>query len=72
MHDWAAVVPAIDPATVTDARAEVCRVDCSGGMADGQLIIDRRGYFTAPNATVVYDMDEKRCKQLLLELLAKY
>ena len=72
VHDWAAVVPAIDPATVTDARAEVCRVDCSGGMADGQLIIDRRGYFTAPNATVVYDMDEKRCKQLLLELLAKY
>lgn len=71
IHDWAAVAPAIDPETVTDAREEVCRVDCSGGMADGQLIIDRRGSYAKPNATVVYDMDGDRCKKLLLSLLAK-
>lgn len=71
IHDWAAVAPAIDPATVTDVRREVCRVDCSGGMADGQLVIDRRGYGFAPNAAVVYNMDEARCKGLLLSLLAK-
>lgn len=71
IHDWAAVVPAIDPATATDVRKELCRVDCSGGMADGQLIIDRRGYYAEPNAGIVYDMDETRCKQLLLSLLAK-
>lgn len=69
VHDWAAVAPAIDPLTVIDARREVCRVDCSGGMADGQLIIDRRGYFSDTNATVVYDMDGARCKNLLLSLL---
>ena len=71
IHDWAAVAPAIDPATVTDVRNEVCRVDCSGGMADGQLVIDRRGGYAEPNAKVVYDMDGQRCKQLLLSLLAK-
>lgn len=71
VHDWAAVAPAIDPATVTDARAEICRVDCAGGMADGQLVIDRRGYYAEPNATIVYDMDGDRCKKLLLSLLAK-
>ena len=27
---------------------------------------------SAPNATVVYNMDEKRCKQLLQELLARH
>ena len=71
VHDWAAVAPAIDPATVTDVRREVCRVDCSGGMADGQLVIDRRGYDFPPNASIVYDMDEARCKNLLLRLLGK-
>lgn len=71
VHDWAAVAPAIDPATVTDVRREVCRVDCSGGMADGQLVIDRRGYGFVDNASVVYSMDESRCKSLLLSLLAK-
>lgn len=72
VHDWAAVAPAIDPATASEVRKEVCRVDCSGGMADGQLVIDRRGYFTEPNASIVYNMDERRCKDLLLSLLAKY
>lgn len=71
VHDWAAVAPAIDSATATDIRKELCRVDCSGGMADGQLIIDRRGYYAEPNANIVYDMDETKCKQLLLALLAK-
>ena len=71
IHDWAAVAPAIDPGTVTDVRKEVCRVDCSGGMADGQLIIDRRGGYAQPNASVIYDMDGARCKKLLLSLLAK-
>lgn len=72
IHDWAAVAPAIDPETATLVRKEVCRVDCSGGMSDGQLVIDRRGYYTEPNASIVYDMDEHRCKELLLSLLAKY
>lgn len=71
VHDWAAVAPAIDPATATDVRKELCRVDCSGGMADGQLVIDRRGYYLEPNASIVYSMDESRCKKLLLSLLAK-
>ena len=71
IHDWAAVAPAIDPLTATDIRKELCRVDCSGGMADGQMVIDRRGYYLEPNASIVYDMDEKRCKELLKSLLAK-
>ena len=68
VHDWAAVAPAIDEKTITQSRMDVCRVDFSGGMSDGQLVIDRRGG-GVPNAEVVYEMDEKRCKGLLLELL---
>ena len=71
IHDWAAVAPAIDPTTVLVAKDEVCRVDCSGGMADGQLIVDRRGYVKEPNVKLVYEMDEKKSKKLLLDLIAK-
>ena len=47
-------------------------MDFSGGMADGQLVIDRRGYDTADSTVqVVYDMDAEKTKKLLLDLLKK-
>lgn len=72
IHDYAAAATLIDPATATDVRREICRVDFSGGMADGQLVIDRRGYDTADSTVrVVYDMDAEKTKKLLLDLLKK-
>lgn len=72
IHDYAAVAPLIDPATATDVRREICRVDFSGGMADGQLVVDRRGFDTDDSTVeIVHDMDADRCHALLLELLKK-
>lgn len=72
IHDYAAVAPLICPETVTDLRPEICRVDFYGGMADGQLVVDRRGY--TPEDTpvrIVYDMDAGKTHELLLNLLRK-
>ncbi|MEA4911095.1 MAG: nucleoside hydrolase [Oscillospiraceae bacterium] len=72
IHDYAAVAPAIDPATATDVRREICRVDFSGGMADGQLVVDRRGAPADDSPVrIVYAMDSARTHALLLSLLKK-
>ncbi len=72
IHDYAAVAPVIDPLTATDVRREICRVDFSGGMADGQLVVDRRGAPAGDSAvSVVYDMDAARVHALLLSLLKR-
>jgi len=69
VHDWAAVAPAIDMSVVSRKSEEICHVDFSGGMSDGQLVIDRRGYGGNANAQIVHDMDGSKCKALLLELI---
>ncbi|MEA5051686.1 MAG: nucleoside hydrolase [Oscillospiraceae bacterium] len=72
IHDYAAVAPAIDPLTATDVRREICRVDFSGGMADGQLVVDRRGAPAGDSTVrVVCGMDAARTHALLLSLLKK-
>ena len=55
-------------------KRQLCNVDFSGGMSDGQLVIDRRAEkranCEAANADIVYEMDEEKCKHLLLALLS--
>lgn len=74
IHDWAAVAPAIDMSTAKEVKRQLCNVDFSGGMSDGQLVIDRRAEkranCEAANADIVYEMDEEKCKHLLLALLS--
>ena len=70
IYDYAAAMPLIDASSVTDLRREICRVDFYGGMADGQLVVDRRG-FDADHSSVqiIYEMDDKKVHNTLLKLL---
>ena len=70
VYDFAAVAPLLDESVITDKRHEVVHVDISGGMADGQMVVDRRGMFekTAP-VEIIYHMDKEKVHQLLLDEL---
>ena len=72
IYDYAAIIPLIDPEAVTDIRKEICRVHFYGGMADGQLVVDRRGFDNDDSTVrIVYDMDSDRVHKHLLDLLKK-
>lgn len=70
VYDYAAVAPLLDENAITDKRREVVRVDISGGMADGQMVVDRRGMFEkkAP-VEVIYHMDKEKVHRMLLDEL---
>lgn len=69
IYDYAAVAPLIDDTVITEKRNDVAHVDISGGMADGQLVIDRRNMFKAENVEIIYQMDADKIHQLLLDEL---
>ncbi|MBO7676586.1 MAG: nucleoside hydrolase [Erysipelotrichaceae bacterium] len=70
IYDYAAVAPLLDESVITDKRAEIARVDISGGMADGSMVIDRRGMFQNSSLVeIIYHMDGKKAHQLLLDEL---
>lgn len=74
IHDWAAVAPAIDMSTAKEVKRQLCNVDFSGGMSDGQLVIDRRAEKrrTVKRQTPISSMKwtKEKCKHLLLALLS--
>ncbi|MCR4633765.1 MAG: nucleoside hydrolase [Erysipelotrichaceae bacterium] len=70
IYDYAAVVPLIDETVITDKRREIVHVDISGGMADGQMVVDRRGMFkNESNVEIIYHMDKDKIRQILLDQL---
>ena len=73
MYDYAAVAPLIEPSLIKDIRNELVHVDCSGGMADGSLVSDRRGFeeFTS-SVDIIYELDKTKTKQLLFDILKNY
>lgn len=72
IYDYAAVIPLIDAEAVTDMRREICRVDFYGGMADGQLVVDRRGFDNDDSSVrIVYEEDSERVHQILIDLLKR-
>jgi inosine-uridine nucleoside N-ribohydrolase len=73
VYDYAAAAALIDPAVNTEVRKDVAHIDFSGGMADGQLVIDRRNFGTWPeNANIIYQQNGRKIFELLLRLLKKY
>ena len=71
VYDYAAVAPMLDESVITDKRHEVVHVDISGGMADGQMVVDRRGMFEKiVPVEVIYHMDKEKVHQLLLDELS--
>lgn len=72
IYDYASIAPFIDSETATDIRREICRVDISGGMSDGQLVVDRRTAQTDKSSVkIVYGMDEQRTHDLLLKMIGR-
>ncbi len=73
MYDYAAIAPLIDESLIIEQHNELAHVDCSGGMADGALICDRRGFDEiASPVDIIYRLDQEKTHQLLLELLKGY
>lgn len=72
-YDYAAVAPLLDPSVNAEVRKDVAHVDFSGGMADGQLVIDRRNFGVwSSNAHIIYQQDGQKVHDLLLDLLKKF
>lgn len=70
VYDLAAAAALLDESVITDKRHEVVHVDISGGMADGQMVVDRRGMFEKKvPVEVIYRMDKEKVHQLLLDEL---
>jgi inosine-uridine nucleoside N-ribohydrolase len=70
IYDYAAVAPLIDESVILEKRKDIVHVDISGGMADGQMVIDRRGMFNDnTKVEVIYRMDAEKIHQLLIDQL---
>ena len=70
IYDYAAVAPLIDESVIIEKRRDIVNIDISGGMADGQMVVDRRGMFNNDsNVEVIYRMDSAKVHQLLLDHL---
>ena len=71
-YDYAAVAPLIDESVIKEKRRDIVHVDISGGMADGQMVIDRRGMFeNESKVEVIYRMDAEKIHRILLDQLSK-
>ena len=70
IHDVFCILYLIDPDIVLEMRRENCDVDFSGGIADGQLIVDRRSYVKPRGKNnVAYKLDKARVLDLLMRIL---
>lgn len=70
IHDALAVCSLIDPEVLRDVRFVRCDVDISGGIADGQTIVDPRTYADLPkNVHFAFDADRDRFSKLLFSIL---
>ena len=73
VYDYVAVAPLIDESIITEMHRDVAHVDISAGMADGQLVIDRRGMFKAEKPIdIIYKADAEKLHKILLDLLKNY
>lgn len=72
VYDYAAVAPMLDESVIIEKRKDIVHVDISGGMSDGQMVIDRRGMMeNKQNVEVIYKEDPIKVKQLFINLISK-
>ena len=73
VYDYAAVAPLLDESVILEKRKDIVRVDISGGMADGQMVVDRRGMFSNDSKIeVIYHMDPEKLHAILLKELKEF
>lgn len=69
-YDYVAVAPLIDETVITEKRKDIVHVDISGGMADGQMVVDRRGFDVESfNTEIIYEVDSEKLHQILYDLM---
>lgn len=72
VHDSIALAGLIAPEIITESRNQPCDVDCSGGWADGKLVVDSRlSAATDSPVRVVYRVDHDRYMDLIRNTLQK-
>ena len=68
IYDYAAVSPILDESVILEKRKDIVHVDISGGMSDGQMVVDRRGMMKdIYNVEVIYRMDSNKIHKLFIE-----
>ena len=73
IYDFASVIPLIDETAVLEKKKEIVNIDISGGMADGQMVVDRRGMFENTAETeIIYHMDPIKVHEILLKQLKEF
>ena len=71
-YDYVAVAPIIDESVITEKRKDIVHVDISGGMSDGQMVIDRRGMIKdIYNVEVIYKVDSDKLHKLFIKQISK-
>lgn len=72
VYDYVAVAPLLDESVITEKRKDIVHVDISGGMADGQMVVDRRGMMEDKyNVEVIYKVDSDKLHKLLIKQISK-
>lgn len=72
LHDALAVCSAISPQVLTDKLFTRVDIDCGGGYADGQTLVDTRPYpDKLPNAWFAMGADEALFREMLFSYLSK-
>ncbi|MBR5341916.1 MAG: nucleoside hydrolase [Erysipelotrichaceae bacterium] len=72
-YDYAAVAPLIDESVILEKHKDIVNVDISGGIADGQMVVDRRGYMKNDLDTeVIYHMDARKIHDILLKEIREF
>ena len=71
-YDYVAVAPIIDESVILEKRKDIVHVDISGGMADGQMVVDRRGMMKdIYNVEVIYKADADKLHKLFIRQISK-
>ena len=73
VYDYAAIAALLDESCITKIEKDIVHIDISGGMSDGQMVIDRRNMFeNKGNVEVIYEMDADKTHKLFLDLLKQF
>lgn len=69
-YDYVAVAPLIDESIIIEKRKDIVHVDISGGMSDGQMVVDRRGMMKdIYNTEVIYAADAEKLHSIFYNML---
>lgn len=73
LYDLGAAIALIDNSLIKEMKQEICHIDCSGGMADGTIIADRRGMVDSNSkVNIIYELKQNESYDKFMELIKAY